>query len=155
MNRNIARELAVQIVFGVSASGTPVDEYVESFFADEHFAALLEENELYQEKPRTGMFAYIRRTVDGVFDNLTEIDALIEKFARGWTVNRISATARAVLRVAVYEILYAEDVPTGAAINSALEIDKGYDDADTVAFVNGVLGSFARSLDAEKELSER
>ena len=59
-------------------------------------------------------------------------------------MKRISGTALAVLRVAIAEILYREDVSLATAINSAVEIDKKYDDADTVAFVNGVLGGFVR-----------
>ena len=73
-----------------------------------------------------------------------EIDGFIERYAKGWKVERISRTALAVLRCAICEILYMEDIPNAAAINEAVELDKNYDDPDTVAFVNGVLGGFMR-----------
>ena len=56
----------------------------------------------------------------------------------------MSRTALAVMRCAVCEILYMDDVPASAAINEAVELDKGYDEPETVAFVNGVLGGFMR-----------
>ena len=79
-----------------------------------------------------------------MFDHLAEIDSLIQKYSASWHIRRISGMALAILRVAVYEILYREDVPVGAAINSAVEIDKHYDEPETAAFVNGVLGGFVR-----------
>ena len=65
-------------------------------------------------------------------------------YAKGWKIERISKTALAVLRCALCEILYMEDIPDSAAINEAVELAKGYDEPDTVAFVNGVLGGFMR-----------
>ena len=73
-----------------------------------------------------------------------EIDDHIARYAKGWRPERISRTALAVLRCAICEILYMEDVPAAAAINEAVELDKGYDDPDVVSFVNGVLGGFMR-----------
>jgi len=63
-------------------------------------------------------------------------------------VTRISKLARCVMELAIYEILYVEDVPTGVAISEAVRIAKKYDGDDTGSFVNGILGSFARSLTA-------
>ena len=79
-----------------------------------------------------------------------ELDGYIEKYSKGWKVSRISRTALAVLRCALCEILYFEDVPASAAINEAVELDKGYDESDTVAFVNGVLGGFMKGEFPEK-----
>ena len=142
MTRDNARELAVQIVYGAPLAGVGCGEFVERFFAEEHYPTMDSEDEIYKT-PDSQSMDYIRSTVNGVFDNLEAIDGMIGRFSRGWSVSRISGTARAVLRVAVYEILYT-DVPVAAAINSAVEIDKGYDEPDTVAFVNGVLGSVSR-----------
>ena len=69
---------------------------------------------------------------------------MIERYAKGWKSERISRTARAILRIALCEILYMEDIPAAVAINEAVELDKNYDDPETVAFVNGVLGGFMR-----------
>ena len=73
-----------------------------------------------------------------------ELDALIGKYAHGWRTERISRSAAAVMRQAMYEILYMPDVPDAASINEAVELAKGYEDADVVAFINGVLGGFYR-----------
>ena len=87
---------------------------------------------------------YIRRLTLLTAENRSEIDGFIERYARGWKIERISRTALAVMRCAICEILYMEDIPNAAAINEAVELDKNYDDPDTVAFVNGVLGGFMR-----------
>ena len=73
---------------------------------------------------------------------------MIQKYAIGWDVSRISRLTRCVLQLAIYEILYVEDVPTGVAISEAVRLAKKYDGDDTGAFVNGILGSFARALEA-------
>ena len=154
MTRDNARELAVQIVFGAAKAHADAAEFCESFFSEEHYGSLKEENEVYSELPKEADMAYIRDVVGGTFAHLDEIDAKIAASTRGWTLSRISGTALAVMRVAVYEIFYRDDVPAASAINSAVEIDKGYDEADTVAFVNGVLGGVLRSDAAEAETKE-
>ena len=144
MTRTAARELAIQLSFAAAATGRAPDELADDFFSEEHFSSLSAENELYAELPDARQMAYIRRLTALIAEKRDELDAYIERYARGWRVDRLSRTALAVLRCAICEILYLEDVPVGAAINEAVELDKKYDDADTVAFVNGVLGSFAR-----------
>ena len=93
--------------------------------------------------------AYIRRLTGLIAENRSELDGYIERYSKGWKVERISKTAAAVLRCAICEILYMDDIPNAAAINEAVELDKGYDEPDTVAFVNGVLGGFVRGELAE------
>ena len=144
MTRDTAREIAIQIVFGASHSEEDPSVFLERFFSEEHFCTLSEENELFTELPEGSFLEDIRSVVGSVFEHLDEIDASIQKYSRSWSVKRISGTALAVLRVAIAEILYREDVSLATAINSAVEIDKKYDDAETVAFVNGVLGGFVR-----------
>ena len=68
----------------------------------------------------------------------------IEKYAQGWRFERISLVASAIMRVAMFEILYMPEIPNGAAINEAVELTKRYDEPETVKFVNGILGSFLR-----------
>ena len=144
MTRDTARELAVQLVFSITHSDSDPAELIDDFFSEEHYGSLQEENGLYSEEPDENATAYIRETALGVSEHLTEVDELIQKYSASWHITRISGTALAVLRVAVYEILFRADVPVGAAINSAVEIDKHYDEPETVAFVNGVLGGFVR-----------
>ncbi len=144
MTRDTAREMAVQIVFGAAHSDAGAEMFLQDFLTEEHYASLAEENALYEEYPDEASSSYITKVVLGVFEHQSEIDPLIQKYSPAWNINRISGTALAVLRVAVFEILFMEDVPAGAAINSAVKIDKNYDDASTVAFVNGILGGIVR-----------
>ena len=80
-----------------------------------------------------------------------ELDDVIRQFSIGWDISRISKLARCILRLAIYEILYVDDVPTGVAVAEAVRIAKKYDGDDTGAFINGILGSFVRSRNTETE----
>ena len=80
-----------------------------------------------------------------------ELDADIEKYARGWRFERISLVASAIMRVAMYEILYMADIPQGAAISEAVTIAKKYETPEVAKFINGILGSFARGEVKEKD----
>lgn len=144
MTRTTAREIAIQLSFAASSAGSSSDELMEQFFDSEHYASLASEDELYAEYPDDRQMEYIRRLTALIAENSSEIDGYIERYAHGWKIDRISRTARAILRCAICEILYMDDVPNAAAINEAVELDKGYDEPDTVAFVNGVLGGFMR-----------
>ncbi len=144
MKRSAARELAIQLSFAAAAAGLEPAELLESFFDREHYDSLASELEICQEYPDDKQMDYIRRLTVLTAENRSEIDGFIERYAKGWKIERISRTALAVMRCAVCEILYMEDIPNAAAINEAVELDKNYDDPETVAFVNGVLGGFMR-----------
>ena len=144
MTRKTAREIAVELCFAAAANELGTDELLDSFFEQEHYATLAEENELFAERPDEKQMAYIRELASMSRDRAEELDGYIERYAKGWKSERISRTARAILRFALCEILYREDIPAAVAINEAVELDKNYDDAETVAFVNGVLGGFMR-----------
>jgi len=144
MTRSNARELAVRISFGAEASKTPVAVFIEEFFSVEHYPRLDSADELFKEFPDEKQMEYIRTMVTLIEEHRTEVDAYIERYANGWKLNRISSTALAFMRCAICEILYMEDVPASVAINEAVELDKGYDEPNTVSFVNGVLGAFVR-----------
>lgn len=144
MTRSTARHLAIQLCFAAAASGRAPRELAEDFFTEEHFAGLADVDELYAELPKGKYLDYILNLSSLVIEKREEIDAYIERYAKGWRPERISKTALAVLRCAICEILYLEDVPASAAINEAVELSKNYDEPDTVAFINGVLGSFVR-----------
>jgi N utilization substance protein B len=144
MTRTTAREIAIQLGFAAASSKQEPSELIDSFFSQEHYETLQSENELYSEMPGKKELEYIRRLTLLTIENRSELDGFIERYAKGWKLDRISKTALAVMRCAICEILYMDDIPNAAAINEAVELDKGYDDPDTVAFVNGVLGGFMR-----------
>jgi len=83
---------------------------------------------------------YIKSTFLDIFENIEHIDDIISGSTIGWEYNRISKISMALLRIAVYEILYSSDVPDSVAINEAVELSKRYDDAEAYTFINGVLG---------------
>ena len=108
------------------------------------FAALAPEHPIYEERPNAKQEEYIRRLVAGVAEHAAELDGDIEKYAKGWRFERISLVASAIMRVAMYEMLYMADIPAGVAINEAVEIAKNYESPEVVRFINGILGSFVR-----------
>ena len=103
---------------------------------------------MLEEHPeRESNVDYIKTVYLGVLAKKDEIDKMIEdSMTFGWKLERISKVALAVLRMAVFEILYIEDVPEKVAINEAVEIDKKYDEPDNSAFVNGILGGIIKKL---------
>ena len=144
MTRTTARQLAVQIGFSVAGDPKCAPEAVDAFFDKEYFASLAGENELFAEYPGKKQQDYIRTVVLGTAEHARELDAYVEKYARGWKVSRISRIALTILRTALFEVLYMDEVPDSVAINEAVELAKGYEEPETVSFINGILGSFMR-----------
>ena len=149
MVRNIAREIAIHLSYELSFSDRPIDELLDERLTAETFATLAEEDELYKEAPNSKKADYIRRLVKGVDEHAAELDGYIAKYAKGWSFARIPLVASAIMRVAMYEMLYMPEIPNGAAINEAVEIAKKYETPETVKFMNGILGSFVRQEIAE------
>lgn len=145
MTRSNAREIALHLIFEHNATGVPSEELLGSHFSGEYYETLSVENPLYAEQPSEKQKTYIRDVVLGVEAHAEELDEVIAAHAVGWSLNRISKVARAVLQLAIYEMRYVEDVPAGTAINEAVELTKKYDDTDVVSFVNGILGAVARA----------
>ena len=131
MTRNTAREIAAHLSYELSFTDKTVEELLQERLTSEAFAELAEEDSLYTEAPNAKQVAYITRLVTGVNEHAAELDG-------------IPLVASAIMRVAMYEILYMQDIPNGAAINEAVEIAKKYETPETVKFINGILGSFAR-----------
>jgi N utilization substance protein B len=144
MVRNIAREIAIHLSYELSFSDRPIDELLDERLTADTFATLAEEDELYKEAPNAKQADYIRRLVKGVDEHAAELDGYIAKYAKGWSFARIPLVASAIMRVAMYEMLYMPEIPNGAAINEAVEIAKKYETPETVKFMNGILGSFVR-----------
>ena len=144
MTRSNAREVAVHLIYEIDYTGEDPAQAIETRMDRSYYSGLSAENDVYAERPSKKQMDYIRRLVKLIDENRNEFDGFIERYSHGWKVDRISKTALAVLRCALCEIIYMDDIPDSAAINEAVELDKGYDEPDTVAFVNGVLGGFMR-----------
>ena len=152
MNRSTAREIAMHLAFELAFSDERAEALLARELTPEAFALRGREEPIYAQFPGEGELDYITRLVRGVgghrdlhsFPTRRSSD-LIDKYAKGWKFSRIDRVASAIMRVAMYEILYMPDVPDKAAINEAVEIAKKYVDDDVVKFINGILGSFVRT----------
>lgn len=149
MTRGDARELAVHLIYGREFTGEPAEDVIRVRLEREYYACLSEDNAVYTEYPSKAQKAYLDRVVSGVAEHLEELNGYITQYSIDWDITRISRLARVIMQLAIYEALYVEDVPTGVAISEAVRLAKKYDGNDTGAFVNGILGSFARGLSAE------
>ncbi len=130
MTRHESRELAFILVF-------------EKGFQDEMSVIELIENALELELFPENAFA--ENLARKVYDNITEIDNIINENLVRWSAKRISRVSRAILRLAVCELMYT-DVPVGVAINEAVEIAKKYATDEDASYVNGVLGAVAKKV---------
>lgn len=146
MTRANARELAVHLIYGRIFTGEEPEQVVSTRLNKEYYGKLSGENDVYAERPSGAQLRYIDTVVSGVANREEELNAQIRKYAIGWDISRISKLTRSIMQLAIFEILYVEDVPTGVAVSEAVRLAKKYDGDDTGSFVNGILGSFARSL---------
>ena len=126
MKRTTAREIAVHLSYASVMNPVPAEEQLALLLEPEHFASLGEEDEAYAEYPDPRQEEYIR------------------KYAKNWKFERISRICAAILRVAMFEILYLPEVPYKAAANEAVNLTKLYEDSAAASFVNGILASFIR-----------
>ncbi len=130
MNRTEEREQVFIIVF-------------EKIFRDEAIDDLIE----YAKEARDFIDNdYINDVAKGVYLKLDEIDKCIADNSKGWSINRISKVGLAAMRVAIYEMIYREDIPVAVSINEAIELIKKYATVDDSAFANGILGTVARNI---------
>ncbi len=151
MTRANARELAVHLIYGREFTGQEPQEVVSLRLNKEYYAALSSENDVYSDRPSRNQLNYIDTVVSGVANRADMLNGEISRYSIGWDISRISRLTRCIMQLAIFEILYVEDVPTGVAVSEAVRIAKKYDGDDTGAFVNGILGSFARSQQPKEE----
>jgi N utilization substance protein B len=96
--------------------------------------------------------SYTEAVVRGVAEHVVDIDALLEKYAQRWSVDRMPAVDRAILRMAVFELGWQMDVPRNVILSEAVELAKSYSTKDSGRFVNGVLGSIADEIRGADEV---
>ena len=151
MTRANARELAVHLIYGRDFTGEEPRAVVNTRLDKEYYPALSQENDVYAERPSRAQLGYIDLVVAGVANRAEDLNAEIARYSIGWEVSRISRLTRAIMQLAMFEILYVDDVPTGVAVSEAVRLAKKYDGDDTGAFVNGILGAFARAQETVVE----
>lgn len=145
MDRTEARETAFKALFQLEFA--PDDE--KEFYEKLSIENAVEEDTKIQQRRLT----YIEDAVKGTRANLNEIDEMIKsRLKKGWTLDRISTADRNILRLAVYEMVFAEKkLPVGIAINEAVELAKKYGADESSRFVNGILNSIGKSLNGKLE----
>ncbi|MFC4558771.1 transcription antitermination factor NusB [Virgibacillus kekensis] len=121
MNRHTARENAFQILFQLEINDRDAKEAIE-----EHTDTLEIDN-------------FLKTLVEGVSTHKTELDQVITEHLEKWTIDRIAAVERTILRLAVFELKYQEDIPSSVSINEAVELANVFGDEKSGKFVNGVL----------------
>lgn len=149
MTRSTAREIAVHLIYAVQCTEEDPKTVIETRFDETYYKLLSEENEVYNDLPKQKQREYISSVVLGVCERREELEAFLAKYSIGWNVSRISRLAKACMELAMYEALYVDDVPMNVAINEAVKLSQKYEEPETVAFVNGVLGAFSRDRGAE------
>jgi len=151
MTRGNLRELALHLIYSWEFTGDEPDQVVKTRLDEDYYKNLAEENDIYSERPSRKQVGYIDTVVNGVSTHLEELNGIISQYSIGWDVSRISRLARAVLQLAIYEIMYVEDVPEGVAASEAVRLAKKYDGDDTGSFVNGIIGAYLRAKNAPAE----
>ena len=150
MSRTKAREIALHLIFEMGFQQFD-EEDLEERLDESIMASISGEIALYAGKLSDEQTQYIRAVVKGVAMHQDELDRTIETYSKGWKLSRLSRMAKAVLRLALYEMKFVEDVPVGVAINEAVELAKTYDTEETASFINGLLGTAARADGAAQE----
>ena len=144
MTRTSAREIAIHCSYAFGFSSQTADQFLEERMDRENFLRWGEETGLYREYPNEKQIQYIQEVVRGVAVHGPELDQYIAQHSKNWSFARIPRTAAAIMRVAMYEILYMPSIPAAASINDAVEIAKKYEEEKVVSFINGILGAFVR-----------
>ncbi len=132
--RRSGRELAFRLLFQCDVGGQPLEDVLEV---------------AHQESEATeDVWNFAVELARGTWQVHAELDAIIARYAAGWTLERMANADRNLLRLALYEILYRDDIPQSVSINEAVELAKRYSTADSAKFINGILGNFCRERSA-------
>lgn len=141
MNRSEIREVVLKFLYSLELQKMEKDEY------EEHIKLFLEANEIEDKKVEK----YIKDAVYGIDKNREEIiNQIKDELSEKWEISRLSKMSLAILKLAVYEMLYAK-VPYKVVINEAVELAKKYGDDSTPAFVNGILASVVKKNNIEEQ----
>ena len=133
MTRREEREQAFVLIFQQSLNHETIDQIIDTVEMD----------------PEVKFSDFAAQSALGVEKDLPAIDEKIEKNIRGWKISRLSKVSLALLRLAIYEMLFDESIPIRVSINEAVDLAKKYGGAEDAPFINGVLGSVAKEIGGE------
>lgn len=139
MGRRAAREIAMKLIYQLEIQKDSREEQIRQTLEQE----VLTENDT----------KYIVDVVEGVYNNVEQIDKTIELYSKGWKLSRISKVDLSILRLSIYEMCFRDDIPFNVSINEAVELAKNYSGEESGSFVNGILGkvSKVKALPSEAE----
>ena len=135
MTRKEAREFAMQTIFQMDAQDDLNGEKVEEYLSEKNM----------REVSFKGQKQYIEKLLKGIIEDIARIDELINSSSKEWPVSRMAKADLAIIRIAVGETIYADDVPAGVAINEAVNLAKVYGTENSPKFVNAVLRSIIKT----------
>jgi N utilization substance protein B len=135
-SRRKSRELAMQALFYMDMNQNDSNELLELFCL----------NFTLSKKARP----FFLKLVKGVIQAKPEIDSIIETFSDNWKINRMGCVDRNIMRIAVYELLYCQDIPSKVSINEAIDVGKKFGTEESGAFINGILDSIHIALKKKK-----
>ncbi len=123
--RRKSREFALQVLYQLNSTKEDANRALAQF--QEHFSPQGEADE------------FLRRLVLGVLEHCRELDRLIEQYLENWRLDRVNVIDRNILRMALFELLYCEDIPPKVTINEAIDLGKRYGSDESGSFINGIL----------------
>ena len=131
--RTLARECALKILYRIEIARESADLSIQDFWSKSG------------ESVNKDTHEFADLLVKGTVEHITVIDRIISKYAENWNISRMAVIDRNILRMAVYEMLYKEDIPPNVSINEAIELAKKYGDIDSGKFVNGILDKIKKT----------
>lgn len=152
MSRRLLRQSAFKIIFSFHFNDDDIEEIFKEISEEPNIFLIQEEdehipfNELNEKEKK-----FFYDLVKGTLENVEKIDDMIKSNLKSWTMDRIAKVDLTILRMAIYELLYSEDVPYSVAINEAIELGKVFGTDDSGSFINGVLGKVQREIDKSGE----
>lgn len=138
MSRKTAREVAMKLAFA------------SLFGGEETYEDVLDKSGI-TEKPMEEDIIYSEQVLKGIQEHEAEIDDIINELSIGWRIERMPKVDLCVLRVAIYEMRYRDDIPCGVSINEAVELAKQFGGDRSSAYINGMLGTFAKRIEGEPQ----
>ena len=135
MARKIARQVAMQLIYQYELGGDGISSTIEESM----------------DKPQLDAddMLYIESVLEGTNDKQDELDDIVAKYAVGWKPERIAKVDLSILRLAIYEMLYREDIPESVSVNEAVELAHTYSTPEAASFINGILGAVSRAPKGE------
>ena len=149
MSRTTARAAAMQMIFEKISGGQGGEDTLKMVYDELRADGLPGVNRIEKQEPDQEDREYITAALEGVLAHREEIDEKIGRTAIGWPLDRMSLVDLTILRLAVWEIFYADDVPGSVSIAEAMELTERFSDPEDKAFVNGILGTILREHEAQ------